>query len=92
MVARHQHISHQPVAIALDSPTQRLQVGIRGFFGCGEIAVPGEPADLRRGIGNRGGGGVGGTEQRLLAGVEHGIAGEVIDAGELRQRRADRGG
>ena len=92
MVARHQHISHQPVAIALDGAAQRLKVGIRGFFSCGEITVPGEPGDLGSRISNCGGGGVGGTKQRLLAGIEHGIAGKVVDARELRQRRADRGG
>ena len=28
MVARHQHIGHQPVAVALDRAAQRLQFGL----------------------------------------------------------------
>ena len=44
MVARHQHIGHQPVAVALDRAAQRLQLRTSVF----RSAVAISPNEVRR--------------------------------------------
>ena len=51
MVARHQHVGHQPVAVALDRAAQRRKLGRQLLVRGGDIAERGQPRDLRRRIG-----------------------------------------
>ena len=92
MVARHQHIGHYPIAIAFDGAAQRLQFRRGPSIGRSEIAERGQAGDLGRRVGDSGGRRFGGAEQRLLACVQDGITGEIIDTGELRQGRGHRRG
>ena len=80
MLPRSQHIRHQPVSVVLNRMAQRLQFRCHDFVGSGDIAQRSQPANPGGRIRYRRGRRFRGTEQRLFAGIQDGVSGQIIDA------------
>ena len=62
MVARDQHLCHQPGPVVLDRTAERLDFGRHVLFGGRRVTEPGQAVDLARGVGKRRGGRFGRAE------------------------------
>jgi hypothetical protein len=80
MIAHHKYLGHQAVPIMLHGMAQRFELARQVFAGGRYITKSGQPGDLARGIGKRGGRGFRRTEQGLFAGGKNDISRQIIDA------------